>query len=77
MTTEKDQEPCSSTQTEKEAKHKPSKRGIIYLSSIPPYLNVSKIREVFGQFGKLGRVYLQLSDKGTITNISIIFYIMT
>lgn len=73
MTAEKEQDPCSSTQTEQEVKHKPSKRGIIYLSSIPPYLNVSKIREVFGQFGKLGRVYLQLSDKGTIANIFIIF----
>ncbi|XP_018336153.1 pre-rRNA-processing protein esf2-like [Agrilus planipennis] len=42
---------------------KPHKRGIIYLSSIPPYMNVIQIREIFGQFGKLGRVYLQLEDK--------------
>lgn len=44
--------------------HKPSKRGLIYLSSIPPYMNVTTVREVFGQFGKVGRVYLQLLDKG-------------
>lgn len=43
---------------------KPPKRGIIYLSSIPPYMNVLKIREVFSQFGNVGRVYLQLADKG-------------
>ncbi|XP_060517714.1 uncharacterized protein LOC132696737 [Cylas formicarius] len=43
---------------------KPSKRGIIYLSTIPPYMNVTKIREIFSEFGKLGRVYLQLADKG-------------
>ncbi|KAJ3653259.1 hypothetical protein Zmor_012520 [Zophobas morio] len=41
---------------------KPPKRGIIYLSTIPPYMNVTRIREVFGEFGKIGRVYLQLAD---------------
>ncbi|XP_018563222.1 activator of basal transcription 1-like [Anoplophora glabripennis] len=41
---------------------KPPKRGIIYLSSIPPYMNVSRIREQFSQFGTVGRVYLQLAD---------------
>lgn len=43
---------------------KPPKRGIIYLSSIPPYMNVTRIREVFGEFGTLGRVYLQLAEQG-------------
>lgn len=45
---------------------KPPKRGIIYLSSIPPYMNVTKIREVFGEFGTVGRVYLQLADIGIL-----------
>lgn len=36
------------------------KRGIVYLSSLPPYLNVSQIREIFSEYGDLGRVYLQL-----------------
>ncbi|XP_077293055.1 uncharacterized protein LOC143916050 isoform X2 [Arctopsyche grandis] len=36
------------------------KRGIIYLSSIPPLMTVAKVRDVFGQYGELGRVYLQL-----------------
>lgn len=40
------------------------KRGIIYLSSIPPYMNVLRIREVFGEFGTVGRVYLQLAEQG-------------
>lgn len=44
---------------------KPPKRGIIYLSSIPPYMNVTRIREFFSEFGTVGRVYLQLADKGT------------
>lgn len=49
--------------TESKPKKQP-KRGIIYLSSLPPYMNVTKIREVFSEFGTLGRVYLQLADKG-------------
>lgn len=43
---------------------KTPKRGIIYLSSIPPYMNVLRIREVFGEFGTIGRVYLQLAEQG-------------
>lgn len=38
---------------------KPRKKGIIYLSTIPPFMNVTKIREILGQYGKLGRVFLQ------------------
>lgn len=46
-------------------KKKTGKKGIIYLSTIPPYMNVTQIREYFGQFGDIGRVFLQLADKGT------------
>lgn len=38
---------------------KPRKTGIIYLSTIPPFMNVTKIREILGQYGKIGRVFLQ------------------
>lgn len=40
-------------------KQKTRKRGIIFLSTIPPYMNVAKIREIFSQFGEVGRIYLQ------------------
>lgn len=42
---------------------KPPKKGIIYLSTIPPYMNVTQIREYFDKFGKVDRVYLQLGSK--------------
>lgn len=42
-------------------KKKTRKRGIIYLSTIPPYMNVAKVREIFNQFGEVGRIYLQPS----------------
>ncbi|XP_025997518.1 activator of basal transcription 1 [Solenopsis invicta] len=38
------------------------KRGIIYLSTIPKYMNIIMIREMFSAYGKVGRVYLQLAD---------------
>lgn len=49
---------------------KKTKRGIIYLSTIPKYMNVTMIREIFSAYGKVGRVYLQLTDNG-------LFYIFT
>ncbi|XP_026493697.1 uncharacterized protein LOC113398952 [Vanessa tameamea] len=45
------------------AKKKTRKRGIIYLSTIPPYMNVAKIREIFSQYGDVKRIYLQSSAK--------------
>ncbi|XP_068626296.1 uncharacterized protein [Battus philenor] len=44
-------------------KKKIKKRGIVYLSTIPPFMNVAKIREIFTQFGEVGRIYLQPSTK--------------
>jgi len=35
------------------------KKGIIYLSSIPKYMNVTKVREFLGEYGDIGRVFLQ------------------
>ncbi|KAJ8961106.1 hypothetical protein NQ318_008782 [Aromia moschata] len=64
MTQESDNDKPSSSDslTTKDKVKKTPKRGIIYLSTIPPYMNVSKIREVFSEFGTVGRVYLQLAE---------------
>lgn len=35
------------------------KKGIIYVSSIPKYMNVTIAREIFGRYGEVGRVFLQ------------------
>lgn len=53
----------ASTSSNQKIKKEP-KRGIIYLSTIPPYMNVTLIREYFGEFGTIGRVFLQLADTG-------------
>ncbi|KAG7169905.1 activator of basal transcription 1-like [Homarus americanus] len=41
---------------------KKRKPGIVYLSTIPPNMNVTKIREYFGKFGELDRVFLQAAE---------------
>lgn len=46
------------------SKTKKRKRGIVYLSSIPKYMNIAKIRELFSVYGKIGRIYLQLAENG-------------
>lgn len=46
-----------------ERKPKRRKPGIVYLSSIPPNMNVSQIRQYFSNYGALDRVFLQAVDK--------------
>ena len=36
-----------------------SKPGIIYFSSIPPYMRPNKIRNIMAQYGEIGKVFLQ------------------
>ncbi|KAK2167079.1 hypothetical protein LSH36_32g13030 [Paralvinella palmiformis] len=38
------------------------KTGIIYLSRIPTLMNVKKIREIFSQYGDIGRIFLQPNE---------------
>lgn len=46
------------------SKVKRKKPGIVYLSNIPKYMNITKIRELFSIYGKVGRIYLQLAENG-------------
>jgi len=38
---------------------KRKKRGIIYLSSLPKYMNVTTVREIFSEYGTVKRIFLQ------------------
>ncbi|RWS26266.1 activator of basal transcription-like protein, partial [Leptotrombidium deliense] len=40
-------------------------RGIIYLSFIPPGLNVQKVRKIFSEFGEVTNIYLEPEKKHT------------
>jgi hypothetical protein len=44
--------------------NKRRKCGIVYISTLPPHMNVTKIREIFSLYGDIGRVFLQPADTG-------------
>eukprot|EP00049_Salpingoeca_infusionum_P024129 m.14911 g.14911 ORF g.14911 m.14911 type:complete len:296 (-) comp6455_c0_seq1:165-1052(-) len=39
-----------------------ARRGIIYFSSIPPYMKVAKLRHLMSQYGEVDRIFLQPED---------------
>jgi len=45
------------------SKKKLKEAGIIYLSRIPAYMSVKVIREMLGQHGEIGRLFLQPNEK--------------
>ncbi|XP_059481180.1 activator of basal transcription 1-like [Neocloeon triangulifer] len=57
-----DQEMEDSEETE-EATEKKNKTGILFMPTIPPYMTVTILREMLGQFGEIGRVYLQEDER--------------
>ncbi|XP_045621610.1 activator of basal transcription 1-like isoform X2 [Procambarus clarkii] len=62
---EEDIRPKAVVQSSESCLEKPVKRrkpGIVYLSTIPPNMNVTKIREYFGRFGELDRVFLHAAE---------------
>lgn len=38
------------------------KSGVVYLSSIPPYMKPQKLRHIMQRFGEIGRIYLKPED---------------
>lgn len=56
---ENDEEAGPSESGTSEQSGKKKKRGIIYISSIPKFMNVTILRELLSQYAKLGRVFLQ------------------
>eukprot|EP01147_Barroeca_monosierra_P005018 gene5018-8747_t len=47
------------------ATEKREKRGIIYLSSIPPFMKPAKLRHIMLQYGEVDRIFLQPEDEKT------------
>lgn len=48
-------------QLEKE-EQKIKKSGVVYLSSLPPYMKPQKLRHVMSRFGEVGRIFLKPED---------------
>ena len=40
-----------------------NKAGIIYLSRIPTYMTVKKLRQMMEEYGEVGRIFLQPDGK--------------
>lgn len=38
---------------------KKKKRGIVFIPSIPKYMNVTILREMLSEYAKIGRIFLQ------------------
>lgn len=63
--------------TKTKTSSKPPKNGIVYLSTIPPYMDVTRVREYFDKFGTVKRIYLQLGDQSKYSPIfldNVVFY---
>lgn len=60
-----DNEHKPSTSNSSKKQKKPRKKGIIYIGSIPPHMNVAICRELMEQFGEVGRIFLQPDRKGS------------
>mgnify|MGYP000869500098 CR=1 FL=1 len=43
---------------------KQNKKGIIYLSTLPKTMNVTRLREIMENFGEVGRIFLQPQKTG-------------
>jgi ESF2/ABP1 family protein len=48
-------------QLEKEEK-RIQKTGVVYLSSLPPYMKPQKLRQIMSRFGEVGRIFLKPED---------------
>ncbi|OUM52608.1 hypothetical protein BVG19_g1812 [[Candida] boidinii] len=44
------------------AEKKRLKTGVVYLSSIPPYMKPAKLRQLLSRFGEIGRLFLKPED---------------
>ncbi|XP_075156912.1 uncharacterized protein LOC142230167 [Haematobia irritans] len=58
-TAEEDEMDLENFQPRTDKPKKKRKKGIIYISNIPKHMNVTRIREILGEYGNIGRVYLQ------------------
>ena len=48
------------------------KSGVVYLSTIPPGMNVAKLREIMCEYGKIGRLYLEPDLKGNTITVRVL-----
>ncbi len=45
-----------------------SRKGVVYLSRIPPYMQPQKIRHLLGEYGEIQRIYLAPEGRWFVLN---------
>ena len=63
-----------------EAEETPSRRktketnpGVVYMSRLPPFMKPAKIRNIFSQYGEVGRLFLQPEGKNFVNWTFVVF----
>ena len=46
-------------ETPSKRKRKETTPGVVYMSRLPPFMKPAKIRNIFSQYGEVGRLFLQ------------------
>ncbi|GLE02311.1 hypothetical protein PINS_up011149 [Pythium insidiosum] len=52
-----------STKKLEEYRERAAKRGVVYISRVPPFMKPEKLKHLLGQYGAINRVYLVPEDK--------------
>ena len=50
-------------ETRSTGKTKETNPGVVYMSRLPPFMKPAKIRNIFSQYGEVGRLFLQPEGK--------------
>ena len=54
---------------------KKKKSGVIYLSALPKFMNVTKVRDIFSLYGETGRIFLQPAETGNLQIVNFVGYV--
>ena len=53
-------------ETRSTRKAKETNPGVVYMSRLPPFMKPAKIRNIFSQYGEVGRLFLQPEGKNFV-----------
>uniref|UniRef100_A0A5S6QA07 Activator of basal transcription 1 n=1 Tax=Trichuris muris TaxID=70415 RepID=A0A5S6QA07_TRIMR len=62
---------CAGRPSAEAKKEKKVEPGIVYLSTIPYCLTVQRVRELFSDYGEIGRIYFQREDKSVAKRVAL------
>ena len=57
----------AASQPRSSRKTKKTTPGVVYMSRLPPFMKPAKIRNIFSQYGEVGRLFLQPEGKNCVS----------